>query len=449
MTNYLNSGYDQTISRSIMSINPPISNTTTSAINSDTISTSGTQVLNLETMMPQVGILYTPETKRWNPIETQLKIPDNTIAIDKLKTGVLTSNTITLQVRYGQGDAFIAAGKSDFTNIDAGFILGIDESDSHQEKFYIGDSSQYLNWTGSSLVLSGSIMSGMDTFDDVITYNDENTEYNSDVLTYGGSTGEGGFFLGEVDGVWKFLVGDPGAGRLSWDGTDLIIYSEETTNPTLDASILKNLTISTIKLANSAVTTAKLANSAVTTDKIADMAITTAKIDDWAITNELLAYQSVDTDQLANDSIITRHISNSAITPEKLLFGTGESWVWKTWTPSLTNLSGGHFSNAEYIQIGKNIFFRLIYILGGAGVSGAVSFTLPSFAKIQTGYVANAEFYHSGTYFGRCEFSGNTSSLYSLKVFGNYIIGEDLSATTPFIWGNNDVIYVSGFYESY
>jgi hypothetical protein len=73
------------------------------------------------------------------------------------KTGVV-SGTLTLELSAGTGDTYIASGKHDFDNTDAGFILGIDDSDSDKAKFYIGDSSKYLNWTGTDLVIGGAII---------------------------------------------------------------------------------------------------------------------------------------------------------------------------------------------------------------------------------------------------------------------------------------------------
>jgi len=46
---------------------------------------------------------------------------------------------------------------TDFTNTQTGFILGIDDSDSDKAKLYIGDSTTYLNWTGSALNIAGSV----------------------------------------------------------------------------------------------------------------------------------------------------------------------------------------------------------------------------------------------------------------------------------------------------
>ncbi|MFA6078101.1 MAG: hypothetical protein WC724_03765 [Candidatus Paceibacterota bacterium] len=48
----------------------------------------------------------------------------------------------------------IKQGKHYFDNTETGFILGIDDD---LAKFYIGDTSNYLNWTGTQLIISGNI----------------------------------------------------------------------------------------------------------------------------------------------------------------------------------------------------------------------------------------------------------------------------------------------------
>jgi hypothetical protein len=78
------------------------------------------------------------------------------LAASKLTTDTITGQKITL-VTGGTGDTYIAAGKSDFTNAETGFILGVDDSDDDKPKFYIGDPSSYLNWSGTSLSIRGDI----------------------------------------------------------------------------------------------------------------------------------------------------------------------------------------------------------------------------------------------------------------------------------------------------
>jgi hypothetical protein len=82
-----------------------------------------------------------------------LNITAASMSVAGLTAGTITSKTITLAVAGGTGDTYIAAGKTDFTNTDAGFILGIDDSDSDKAKFYIGNSTYYLNLDGAGLTL--------------------------------------------------------------------------------------------------------------------------------------------------------------------------------------------------------------------------------------------------------------------------------------------------------
>ncbi len=86
-----------------------------------------------------------------------IKGPNAMVGEVVLGDGDTRPGTLTLQVAAGQGDTWIAAGKTDFTNAQNGFILGIDDSDSDRPKFYIGNATDYLNWTGLALVVSGQI----------------------------------------------------------------------------------------------------------------------------------------------------------------------------------------------------------------------------------------------------------------------------------------------------
>ncbi len=97
----------------------------------------------------QIAALTISAAEIANLTITSGKIAD--VSIDKLTAGTITSKTMTLAVAGGTGDVYIAAGKTDFNNTQNGFILGIDDSDSDRAKFYIGDSTYYLNWNGVGL----------------------------------------------------------------------------------------------------------------------------------------------------------------------------------------------------------------------------------------------------------------------------------------------------------
>lgn len=77
--------------------------------------------------------------------------------VSKLAAGAIKSKLIELAIQEGTGDTAIYAGKTDFDNTQSGFRLGLDDSDSNTAKFYIGDSTNYLNWTGSALNIKGNL----------------------------------------------------------------------------------------------------------------------------------------------------------------------------------------------------------------------------------------------------------------------------------------------------
>jgi len=57
------------------------------------------------------------------------------LSVEHLTAGSIRSKTVTLAVTAGTGDCYFNAGKTDFTNTQSGFILGIDDSDSDKAKF--------------------------------------------------------------------------------------------------------------------------------------------------------------------------------------------------------------------------------------------------------------------------------------------------------------------------
>ncbi len=148
-------------------------------------------------------------------------------------------------------------------------------------------------------------------------------------------------------------------------------------------------------------------------------------------------------------------IAASAITPEKLFTGTGTTYAFSSWVPTWVNLSGGATTYAKYVQIGKTVFYRILYTLGGAGVAGSVTFTLP--------VTANSNYTVARSMIGQCHFNdtgtgsapGNvrlettgTGLLLAQGSAATYVTNELLSSTVPFTWANTDVIGIQGFYEA-
>ncbi len=123
--------------------------------------------------------------------------------------------------------------------------------------------------------------------------------------------------------------------------------------------------------------------------------------------------------------------------------------AWKSWTPTLVNLSGGTQTYAKYVRVGKTIFFRFKYTLAGAGVAGAVTFTVP--INFNSGYSASDTFQATVQYNDSSSTRQNGVALVgsssTIAIFATPTSFANLSSTVPFTWAVNDQIFVSGSYE--
>jgi len=99
---------------------------------------------------------------------TNAKIASMSVA--KLIAGTIASQDIVLGI--ATGDCAIRSGKTDFTNTETGFILGLDDSDFDKPKFYIGSSTKYLNWDGSELTIKGAVNATSGTFEGSVNVGD-------------------------------------------------------------------------------------------------------------------------------------------------------------------------------------------------------------------------------------------------------------------------------------
>jgi len=85
-------------------------------------------------------------------VVTDAKI--DTLGVDKLTAGIITSKAVTLAVTPLGGSVYFNAGKTGFGDTTAGFILGIDDDVAGDPpKFEIGDANYYFNWTGTGINL--------------------------------------------------------------------------------------------------------------------------------------------------------------------------------------------------------------------------------------------------------------------------------------------------------
>jgi len=223
------------------------------------------------------------------------------------------------------------------------------------------------------------------------------------------------------------------------------------TFPDANATLVGAVTTQTLTnktLTSPTITGGSISNSTISVDSIAEYtAANGVTIDGLNIKDSKLN---------TNNSVVASNITDAAVTPAKLIAGTGSSWAWQSWTPTFGNLSGGTITQASYTQIGKNVFFRLLYTLSGANVSGAVTMSLPvtSVSYGATTSIQNiglASYIDTGTAQFRGEVvwtSTTTATLQVLASSGTYLNPSALSSTVPHTWATTDIIWAYGYYEA-
>src|SRR3990167_3874200 len=95
----------------------------------------------------------------------------------------LTSGELISEFEQKAGTLF--SGKTGFTNTETGYRLGIDSSD-NLAKFYIGNTTSYINWDGSTLTVTGGLT--VDSLDIPNTTTADSFHVDSEGNTWWGAT---------------------------------------------------------------------------------------------------------------------------------------------------------------------------------------------------------------------------------------------------------------------
>lgn len=132
--------------------------------------------------------------------------------------------------------------------------------------------------------------------------------------------------------------------------------------------------------------------------------------------------------------------------------------AWQTWTPTLTNMTlGSGTVTAKYIQIGKTVHFRFVFVLGAGSAMGSIpQFSLPVTAATHAGSldsivlgVANA--WDSGTNNFDCVTVLHTTTTVIIRVFGSagsYVNQANITSLIPMTWTTGDELIATGTYEA-
>ena len=137
----------------------------------------------------------------------------------------------------------------------------------------------------------------------------------------------------------------------------------------------------------------------------------------------------------------------------------GAASSWQTWSPTLTNLTAGNGTTvARYYQDGKLVIGYFIFTFGStSSITGQPQISVP--VNMSTSYpltglvpIGTSTLEDNGV----SSFKGDIGGYRDLQRFfvyvfnasATYVTQSGLSATVPFTWGTNDVIYFNFIYEA-
>lgn len=155
-------------------------------------------------------------------------------------------------------------------------------------------------------------------------------------------------------------------------------------------------------------------------------------------------------------------ITDGTITPAELTSGTGSSWAWQSYVPTVTLNGGTTNGNAvitgEYIQIGKTVQFRVGYVLGSTtDYTGLTSMFVSLPTSVSATFSANgnlifgtgqAAISGSGYLLALGNISGSTFQLICFGSGGATLSTLAVTGSNPAVWVNGAKFYVTGTYEA-
>lgn len=139
----------------------------------------------------------------------------------------------------------------------------------------------------------------------------------------------------------------------------------------------------------------------------------------------------------------------------------GSAWVewgttgaWKSWTPTLTNMTLGNGTlDCQYFKIGRTVHWKFKFTLGTTSTVGtspyfSVPFAYSDGTEIEGGFALAVDQSASTRYPLNTYGVGSGIGFYCLNSGGTYLSAFGITATIPFTWANTDVFFAWGTYEA-
>lgn|SRR5512134_2359748 len=143
-----------------------------------------------------------------------------------------------------------------------------------------------------------------------------------------------------------------------------------------------------------------------------------------------------------------------ALAGETILAADALTGAWSSWTPSWTAVTsnpslGNGTLTGSYKQVGKTVFFNLVLTMGSTTTygTGLWQFSIPVAATEAFAAPCSVRDNSAGINLAATA-DGRTGSTATAILRIGTTTGSGVNSTTPFTWAQNDVLKITGTYQS-
>jgi hypothetical protein len=138
---------------------------------------------------------------------------------------------------------------------------------------------------------------------------------------------------------------------------------------------------------------------------------------------------------------------------------SGSAWVqvitpgqWINFTPVFTNITVGNgVITAKYTRVGRTVHFSIRFVWGSTTTASGIFIVSLPLAKASNSFANITVLMQDGTFGafpGFADTPGDSMFILAISAAGTFATQSGTGATDPFTWSTNDVLSMSGTYET-